>query len=384
MSRLNSQKASQQRGDEAASVEAQDQQENALLAPQEPITRRSFLAATGVLLMGASMLLSGCVDQHQTTYDEEGNEVERLIGTSPAVCEICDQLDLDLIGVPTSDNLPERYEGVTEVGTSMSPDMEIVKSLNPSYVISPNTLLEDLQPKYAAISVASIFLDLRSVPGLYESISYLGQKFDRVDIARELNAEYEEYIAEFNASHEGMEGPSVLVLMGLPGSYLVATENSYVGSLVDLAGGTNVYEDSSEQDFVSVNTEDMVTRDPDIILRTAHTLPTLVMAMFAEEFETNDIWKHFRAVQNDRVYDLDYDLFGMSAKFNYPEALEDLYEIFYEYDEDAADDEDADEDDEDAEDADEESSESEDEDSASETEDDADDETDEDEEAAEA
>ena len=38
---------------------------------------------------------------------------------------------------------------------------------------------------------------------------------------------------------------------------------------------------------------------------------------------------YFGAVKNGRVYDLDYNLFGMSAKFNYPEALEALEEILY-------------------------------------------------------
>ena len=33
---------------------------------------------------------------------------------------------------------------------------------------------------------------------------------------------------------------SSYLLMGLPGSYIIATENSYVGSLVALAGGENV------------------------------------------------------------------------------------------------------------------------------------------------
>lgn len=124
------------------------------------------------------------------------------------------------------------------------------------------------------------------------------------------------------------EAPTVLILMGVPGSYIVATENSYVGSLVALAGGKNVYA-GEEADFVNVNTEDMLARDPDIILRTAHALPDQVMEMFAEEFEQNDIWKHFRAVQEGEVYDLDSSKFGMSAEFNYPEALEDLRVILY-------------------------------------------------------
>ena len=113
-----------------------------------------------------------------------------------------------------------------------------------------------------------------------------------------------------------------------PGSYIVATENSYVGSLVKLAGGVNVYQ-GTDQEFLNANTEDMQSKDPDIIVRAAHALPDDVVEMFKEEFETNDIWKHFRAVQEGRVYDLSYDKFGMSAKFNYPEALEELQPMLY-------------------------------------------------------
>ena len=100
------------------------------------------------------------------------------------------------------------------------------------------------------------------------------------------------------------------------------------GSLVRLAGGINVYE-GTDQEFLTANTEDMQTKDPDIILRAAHALPDQVLEMFADEFETNDIWKHFRAVQEGKVYDLSYDKFGMSAKFNYPEALEELQPMLY-------------------------------------------------------
>ena len=116
--------------------------------------------------------------------------------------------------------------------------------------------------------------------------------------------------------------------MGLPGSYIIATEKSYVGSLVALAGGENVYTDT-DQEFLTVNTEDMKTKEPDIILRAAHALPDQVVEMFNEDFKTNDIWKHFDAVKNGRVYDLTYENFGMSATFRYPKALEELQPILY-------------------------------------------------------
>ena len=242
---------------------------------------------------------------------------------------ICDKLDLELVGVcNTTRDLPERYAELPQVGSPMSPDLETLKSLHPSCVISPNTLIDDLRPKYAGIAVACMFLDLRSVDGMYESISAMGAKFDRRDQAQALVAEYDAFMAAFRASVEGKPQPSVLVLMGLPGSYIVATENSYAGSLVALAGGQNVYA-GSDQEFLNVNTEDMQARDPDIILRTAHALPDQVMQMFADEFATNDVWKHFRAVQEGRVYDLPYDQFGMSATFNYPDALQTLQPMLY-------------------------------------------------------
>ena len=46
-------------------------------------------------------------------------------------------------------------------------------------------------------------------------------------------------------------------------------------------------------------------------------------------FKNNDIWQHFRAVEEDNVYYLDSKLFSMSANFDYPEALDVLQPILY-------------------------------------------------------
>ena len=308
--------------------------------------------------------LSGCVDQHpegtETATEETVNDgsveslleitdpVEKaaveaakakvrsmganpnIVATSPAVADICDKLELDLVGVCSSSvsTIPERYKDVTTVGTAMSPDMEIVASLNPDWILSPSSLQSDLQPKYENIGTDWAFLNLKSVQGMYRSIQELGEIFDREEQADKLVAEFKDFYDEYKTKNEGKDHPKVLILMGLPGSYIIATENSYVGSLVALAGGENVYA-GSDQEFLTVNTEDMKTKEPDIILRTAHALPDQVVEMFKEDFETNDIWKHFEAVQNGRVYDLTYEYFGMSATFKYPQALEELQPILY-------------------------------------------------------
>ena len=81
--------------------------------------------------------------------------------------------------------------------------------------------------------------------------------------------------------------------------------------------------------LIAVNTEDMKTKEPDVILRAAHGLPDEARKMCAEEFSTNDIWQHFKAEQEGRVYDLDSDLFNMSANFSYEEALKALQPMLY-------------------------------------------------------
>ena len=146
--------------------------------------------------------------------------------------------------------------------------------------------------------------------------------------AQEMVDEFNTFMQEYKNKNAGKEAPKVLILMGLPGSYIVATENSYVGSLVEMAGGQNVYAGTDEE-FLSANTEDIKTKEPDVILRASHAMPEQVQQMFADEFEKNDIWKHFAAVQNGRVYDLDSSLFGMSANFSYQQALEALQPMLY-------------------------------------------------------
>ena len=278
----------------------------------------------------AALLLSGCVNQNAHTAAAGEADDLRMGATSPAGVDIMARLDMDLVGVPNStlSEIPARYDDATRTGTAMGPDMEVIKTLNPDWVIGPASLQTDMEPKLEAAGLNGIFLNLESVEGLYKSVEQLGELFGRQEEAQEMIDEFSAFYYEYSQVNVDKGSPTVLVLMGLPGSYVVATGKSYVGSLVRLAGGTNVYEDE-ETDFIIANTDDMQTKDPDIILRAAHAMPEDVVNMFKEEFETNDIWRHFRAVEDGCVYDLPYDQFGMSAKFNFPEALDTLQPMLY-------------------------------------------------------
>ncbi|THF83463.1 heme ABC transporter substrate-binding protein IsdE [Cohnella fermenti] len=256
-------------------------------------------------------------------------EQPRVVSTTVAITQMLDQLGVDLVGIPTSaKTLPERYDGITKVGNPMSPDMEIVKSLKPTDVLSVTTLQYELEPVFDAAKVEATFLDLTSLAKMQEAFTNLGEQFGKQAEAAEINAGYDKKLEEIRAAVEGKPSPTVLILLGVPGSYLVATEHSYIGDLVRLLGGVNIVQ-GEKVEFLASNTEYLQKSNPDVILRAAHGMPEEVVKMFDEDFKKNDIWKHFNAVKNGRVYDLPEELFGTTANIAADEALEALVPMLY-------------------------------------------------------
>lgn len=298
------------------------------------------------LLLATLFIVVGCgttdteeateADSNEGTGEEswqrEGDEDHRIIATTVALAEIMEQLQVDLVGIPTTyKDLHPKYEDLPEVGIADEPDMEIVRSLNPTDVLSVTTLQADVEEFYEQMDTPVSFYDLESLDGMLKSIKQLGEKYNRVEEAEKLIKKYEDHLADIEEKVADKEAPSVLILLGIPGSYLVATENSYLGDIVKLAGGENVFPDAGDGiEYTSANTEHLQQTNPDIILRAAHGMPDAVVEMFDKEFEENDIWKHFDAVKNGQVYDLEETLFGTTANLAADEALDHLLELFYE------------------------------------------------------
>lgn len=291
---------------------------------------KKWLATTAF----AALLLAGCTS-NETTTDEQPTaateaEDHRIVAGTVVLADILDELNLDAVAVPeTVKELPARFDGLPTIGNAMDPDAEIIKSLNPTEVLSVTTLEYDLKTKFEQLQIPVDFVDLTSIDTMLSEIGEIGIRYDRKQEAAELINELEEDIEVVSTEAAQNEQPDVLILLGVPGSYLVATEHSYVGDLVRIAGGRNVME-GQQAEFLPSNTEYLYESNPDIILRLAHGMPDEVVEMFNEEFKTNDIWQHFDAVKNDRVYDLQEELFGTTAALNVGEALDELTRLFYE------------------------------------------------------
>src|SRR5690625_3293467 len=185
-----------------------------------------------IIILGLLVLISACGSAENSnaeknpTADEKIDAKEkktstetdgRIISTTVALTEIMDALELDLVGVPTSyKDLPERYADATEVGMAAEPDLEIIKSLKPTDVLSATTLQAefDLEPIFENADVPVTFVDMESVEGMYEGILELGEKYELTEQAEGIVNDFEQKVAETEERVEGKESPTVLILLG--------------------------------------------------------------------------------------------------------------------------------------------------------------------------
>ncbi len=78
-------------------------------------------------LFFVSLVLASCAPASDAPKAEEAGkepaktQEERIVATTVSATELADVLNLELVGIPTSyKSLPERYEGVAEIGNPMS------------------------------------------------------------------------------------------------------------------------------------------------------------------------------------------------------------------------------------------------------------------------
>lgn len=256
--------------------------------------------------------------------EEEQSEV--VVSTSVALTEILDALKIKVSGVPsTSYELPESTKDAVEVGNPMSPDLEVIKSLNPDIVVSVDTLGSDYIKLFEDNNIKSEFFSLSSLEGLKETIKTLGERFNKNEKAKELISQIEE--KEKNVSNSS-ESRDVLVLFAAPGSTMIATPSSYIGSLVELVGGKNLVQDSS-MPFVTYNKEELTKLNPEKILVMTHAMPEETKKALEKEMASDAAWQSINAVKEGKVIYLDNNYFGMSANLKVIEGLDILKDIVH-------------------------------------------------------
>lgn len=292
---------------------------------------KKFLIST--LAISTLILSVGCSSQSADNKDEvksDSNKEEVVVATSVAVAEILDELGVKISGVPTTSyDLPESTKDAVEVGNPMNPDLEIIKSLNPTCVVSVDTLGSDFEKLFTDNNIPSEFVNLSTVEGLKETVNNLGEKFNKEEKAKQILDDLEQKEKELKDKSSKLEKEKVMIIFGAPGSMMIGTDSSYVGNLVEIAGGNNIFKGSNSS-YMNINMEEIINLNPDKILVMTHAAVDESKKMVADEFKENSMWQNVKAIQDGDVHYLENGYFGMSANLKAMEALDKLGVILYE------------------------------------------------------
>ena len=288
--------------------------------------KRYFLLSLVAIMTCAFV---GCSGDAEDSKGKDKDNGENVVATSVAVTQILDKLGVKLKGVPTTSyKLPESTKDAVKVGNPMNPDLEIIKSLNPSVVVSVDTLGEDYKNIFKDNNIPSEFVTLTSLDGLKNSIIKLSDKFSKKAEGEKILKDLENKEKEMKKLSDGKSKKKVMIVFSAPGSMMVASPKSYVGDLVKISGGENVVKED-KLPFYTYNNEEITKLKPDLVLVMTHGNPEEAKNLAKEKFKNDQTWKNIKAIKNRKVTYLDSEYFGMSANLNVMEALNTLGKILY-------------------------------------------------------
>ena len=266
-----------------------------------------------------------------TVVDDRGKEItfdkvpETMVSLQPSNTEILFSLGVGdkIIGATDDDTYPEEAKNIERVSDSYTFNAERIVELNPDVVIAYTigdeaqvAQLEEAGVNVFVIASATTFADV------YGNIEQLGDVVGQAEKADEV---IEEIQAQIEAVQEKTaklaEKKQAYFEISPAPKIWTAGADTFQHEILTVAGVDNIFADQTG--WFSVANEDVITRNPEVILTTVYTIENPV-----EEIKSRLSWDTIQAIQNDHVYMLDEVILGRPAT-RIGEAVEIVAETVY-------------------------------------------------------
>lgn len=285
------------------------------------------------VLVGAGLLLVSCGGEAEKKVVQEPKKELKIVSSTVAATQVMDKLDLDLVGIPTTKStLPERYKDVKTIGQSFEPNFEVITSLTPDLLVIDSNFKDKFEEQSNKYGINTFYFDTTTFSNFKESIKKLGVETEKEEEANKLADELQISVDDvLKIKEKTGKTPSVAVLFGTSESFMLATDKSYVGDLLDTIGVKNITDDVENVDsaYLNFSMEQILKMNPDYILRLSHGDLETSKKAFDEAFSKDPAWKSLDATKNGKVVDLDPAIFGVSANLKVTEAIKKLGSIVY-------------------------------------------------------
>jgi iron complex transport system substrate-binding protein len=230
----------------------------------------------------------------------------RIISLIPAQTEVVAALGgVERLLARTRWDTDARLAQLPSVGDALTPSVEWIVAQRPDLVIAwtdgdARTTVQRLSD--AGVTVYSSRVE--SLADIDAMILRLGTLLGRAQAADSLVASIDAQLDSVRAAVAGRPRPRVLYLIDEDPA-MAAGARTFVGQLVEVAGGHNVFDDLP-QFYPQFSLEEILRRDPDLIIRpTAQPGTGRLAALRARPG-----WRDLHAVRDGRVHEIDVDLYN--------------------------------------------------------------------------
>ena len=247
-------------------------------------------------------------------------EPERIVSVAPNLTELLYELDASekLVGRSDYCDYPEEVLDVETVGSLYTPDIEKIISLEPDLVIVSTHFDEENAAKLEELNIPVLTLyEEHNVTGVYDMIDILGTAINRNAQAADCVSKMQDTIDEVSTAVEGLEAPSVYYVVSYgEGGDFTAGGDTFIGGLIELAGGDNIAKNVSGW---NITLEEIVEADPSIIITSEYD---------KEGFMSDANYTNLTAVKEGNVYTIDNNLLDRQGYRN-AQGIKELAEIFH-------------------------------------------------------
>lgn len=159
----------------------------------------------------------------------------------------------------------------------------------------------------------------------YQEIEDLGRIFGVEEAAAAFIEDQKARIAAVQKTISGEESVDVLVYDSGSDGVFTCSGINFESLLVELAGGNNIFSDLSDKQWVTVSYEEVLAREPDVILIHDYDSPSLEEKI--AEIKANPTLSQLSCVQNDRFAVITLESVLPGDRMAY--AVETLAKAFY-------------------------------------------------------
>ena len=235
----------------------------------------------------------------------------------------------------TDDAIEERQlplgDEVAIIGSTQNPNLELVLSLAPDFVLLSADTSEHIQ--------AAQTLKAAGIPHAFFRVDYLSDYVDAMKICTDITGRADLYEQNALAVEEqaravvekvqGQEGPKVLLIRAYSSGAKAKGMDNLAGVILHELGARNIADDHPSL-LEDLSMEEIIAEDPDYIFVTIMGKDTQkALDALAAGIQANPAWNSLSAVQNGRYVVLPSDLFHYKPNARWGESYEYLAEILY-------------------------------------------------------